>query len=171
MQEANIKRGIRSPSYPLAKAIMRTNGQVRTDRSGLTAGYTFRSKPQLDRTMADLQSNVYIPVVRHGSQSVDPTSQAFVTGKYHREKGQFRYWLWEVLHRLQDFGSRFAFGVTPVTTLISIPARLPQSRGCWNDNESWWVVVASPGRRYIPRPCGAIFLRTNRRHLGRLGIC
>jgi hypothetical protein len=38
------------PSYPLAKALQRTNAQVRHDRGGVTAGYYFHSQSQLART-------------------------------------------------------------------------------------------------------------------------
>ena len=154
VQQANRNWKIRSPSYPLHKAIMRTNAQVRHDRGGLTAGFYFRSKNQLDRNMAELQSSAYIPAARHAAErqdSKDAPEQPPVIGEYQKEqeydhgkssgKAPFRYRLWEVLHRLQGFESRFAFKVTLVTTLLSIPAWLPQSRGWWNDNESWWTVV------------------------------
>ena len=155
MQQANRNWRIRAPSYPLHKAIMRTNAQVRHDRGGLTAGFYFRSKNQLDRNMAELQSSAYIPAARHEVErqgSKDAPEQSAVLGEYQKEqeydhgkdsgKAPFRYRLWEVLHRLQGLESRFAFKVTLVTTLLSIPAWLPQSRGWWNENESWWTVVA-----------------------------
>ena len=154
MQQANRKWRIRAPSYPLHKAIMRTNAQVRHDRGGLTAGFYFRSKNQLDRNMADLQSSAYIPAARHAVEKQDSKNapeQPPVLGEYQKEqefdhgktsgKAPFRYRLWEVLHRLQGFESRFAFKVTLLTTLLAIPAWLPQSRGWWNENESWWAVV------------------------------
>ena len=154
MQQAKTKWRVRAPSYPFHKAIMRTNAQVRHDRGGLTAGYYFRTKKQLDRTMAELQSSAYIPAARHaagGPSSEDAPEQLPVLGEYQKEqeynhgknsgKAPFRYRAWEVLHRLQGFESRFALKVTLVTTLLSIPAWLPQSRGWWNDNEIWWTVV------------------------------
>ena len=154
MQQAKRKCKIRAPSYPLNKAFMRTNAQVRHDRGGLTAGHYFRTKEQLDRTMAELQSSAYIPAARHaarGDASEDAVEPPPVLGEYQKEqefdhgkdsgKAPFRYRMWEVLHRLQGFESRFALKVTLVTTLLSVPAWLPQSRGWWNDNESWWAVV------------------------------
>ena len=154
MYQKNSGWRIRTPSHPFAKAIMRTNAQVRHDRGGLTAGYYFRGKRQLDRTMADLQSVAYIPAARHQIIVSDPSKQPSAAGTYQVEKpeisgersdgskkAKFRYRLWQVLHRLQGFESRFAFKVSLVTTLISIPAWLPQSRGWWNNNESWWAVV------------------------------
>lgn len=155
MQLAKRKWRIRAPSYPINKAIMRTNAQVRHDRGGLTAGFYFRSKRQLDRTMAELQSSAYIPAARHaaaGQALKDaPAEQPPLIGEYQKEKeydhgkssskAPIRYRAWEVLHRLQGFESRFAFKVTLVTTLLSVPAWLQQSRGWWNDYESWWAVV------------------------------
>lgn len=147
---------INLPSYPWSKSLLRTNAQVRHDRGGLTAGPYFRSKRQLDRTMADLRSKAYIPRVR--TQAVEEASnkaetQMSVIRKYEEEKEialedrrvpdkvSFRYKLWKLMHRLQGFESRFALKVTAVTALISIPAWLPQSSDWWNSNESWWAVV------------------------------
>ena len=154
IQQAKRKWRIRAPSYPISKAFMRTNAQVRHDRGGLTAGLYFRTKEQLDRTMAELQSSAYIPAARHAAReddSEDAQEPPPVLGGYQKEqefdhgkdsgKAPFRYRMWEVLHRLQGFESRFALKVTLVTTLLSVPAWLPQSRGWWNDNESWWAVV------------------------------
>lgn len=147
---------INLPSYPWSKSLLRTNAQVRHDRGGLTAGIYFRSKRQLDRTMADLRSKAYIPRIR--TQAVESASnnaekQKSVIRKYEEEKEialedrkvsdrvRFRYELWKLMHRLQGFESRFALKVTAVTALISIPAWLPQSSDWWNSNESWWAVV------------------------------
>lgn len=154
MQQAKRKWRIHAPSYPFTKALMRTNAQVRHDRGGLTAGFYFRSKRQLDRTMAELQSSAYIPAARHAKGQAakhTPAEQPPVIGALQKEqeydygrssnKAPFRYRVWEIVHDLQGFESRFAFKVTLVTTLLSVPAWLPQSRGWWNDNEIWWAVV------------------------------
>lgn len=143
---------LRRPSYPWRKAIMRTNPQVRHDRGGLTAGFYFRSKNQLDRVMADLHSTAYVPAKRQevavglasrssGIEKEDEREDSAIGNARENSKTTFRYRLWAALHRLQGFESRFAFKVTLVTTLISIPAWLPQSREWWNANESWWAVV------------------------------
>ncbi len=153
MQENDKGWRITAPSYPFKKASMRTNPQVRHDRGGLTAGFYFRSQRQLDRSMADLRSTAYVPAARHEHAGDDP-DQIAVLGEYQQEqemnfgkkpnisrRAKFRYQLWEALHRLQGFESRFAFKVTLVTTLVSIPAWLPQTKVRWNNNESWWAVV------------------------------
>ena len=154
MQQDDSRWQIRAPSHPFTKAVMRTNAQVRHDRGGLTAGFYFRGKKQLDRTMADLQSVVYVPAARQSHRGDDLSKQAPAIGEYQQdqeetsgktsktsERADFRYRLWTLLHRLQGFESRFAFKVALVTTLVSIPAWLPQSRDWWNNNESWWAVV------------------------------
>ena len=138
MEQARRKLRVRAPSYPLHKAFMRTNAPVRHARGGLTAGYYFRSKDQLERAMAQFQSSAYVPAARHAAGG-QPSEDAPVLGEYQKEQeydhgkssgtAPFRYRAWEVLHRLQGFESRFALKVTLVTTLLSIPAWLPQSRG------------------------------------------
>lgn len=154
MQQDDSRWQIRAPSHRFTKAVMRTNAQVRHDRGGLTAGFYFRGKVQLDRTMADLQSVVYVPVARQSHPGDDTSKQVLAIGEYQQdqeetsgktsktsERAHFRYRLWTLLHRLQGFESRFAFKVALVTTLVSVPAWLPQSRDWWNNNESWWAVV------------------------------
>lgn len=140
---------IRAPSYPWDKAIVRSNAQVRHDRGGLTAGFYFRSKNQLEQTMAELQGREYLPAVRnkegepnngdralpqkHGNESED--------WGHGTKRERVRYYLWSNIHRLQGFETRFALKVTAVTALLSIPAWLIQSRDWWNNYESWWTVV------------------------------
>ena len=147
MQSQNQAWRIQAPSYPWYKAINRTNAQVRHDRGGLTAGFYFRTKHQLERSMADLQRTAYVPAVRHETTKGQPQPHMSTIGDDWGETekktaGQrLRYETWSILHRLQGFESRFAFKVSLVTTLLSVPAWLPQSRGWWNTNESWWTVV------------------------------
>ena len=144
MQQDSKGWRIQAPSYPCKKAIMRTNAQVRHDRGGLTAASYFRAKNQLNSTMAELQSRPFVLTVRNQREG-----QGTLHMSDHGEHGTgektanqtFRYKLWEVFHRLQGFESRFAFKVTLVTTLLSIPAWLSQSRAWWIANESWWTVV------------------------------
>jgi hypothetical protein len=146
------------PSYPFAKALNRTNSQVRHDRGGVTAGFYFRSQTQLAKTMKGM-ANVYKPLPRQidSHEKDDPKEEVHRTdtiGKYEEEEDvamssdskaskqkRFRYKLWIVLHRLQGFETRFALKVVITTSLLSIPAWLDQSRGWWNENESWWAVV------------------------------
>ncbi|KAI4120641.1 MAG: hypothetical protein LQ338_006865 [Usnochroma carphineum] len=153
MQERRLDWTLRLPSYPLLKQLYRTNAQVRHDRGGLTAGFYFRTKAQLDRTMADLQSRPFVPANRNNS--LVGTGVRDQTGpKIRQEKAAtsvprvvqsdqttFRYKVWVLLHRMQGFESRFALKVVLVTTLLSVPAWLEQSRDWWNTNQIWWTVV------------------------------
>ena len=157
MWEENHRLRVRLPSYPLPKALLRCNAQVRHDRGGLTAGFYFQSKNQLERTMRELQSSIYVPTLRTPSVGNNPdasTSQMPIIGQYEQEKKlamgedagvsgrvKFRFGLWKFLHNLQGFESRFAFKVTLITALISVPAWLVESQGWWNAYESWWTVV------------------------------
>jgi len=52
------------PSYPFAKALQRTNAQVRHDRGGVTAGYYFHSQSQLARTSMLIHSS-FFPLVHY----------------------------------------------------------------------------------------------------------
>ncbi len=56
-------------------------------------------------------------------------------------KHTFRYRLWRLLHRFQGFEAKFALKTTMITSLLSVPAWLPQSQGWWNRYEVWWTVV------------------------------
>ncbi|KAE8440896.1 hypothetical protein EG329_006342 [Mollisiaceae sp. DMI_Dod_QoI] len=139
------------PSYPFAKALQRTNSQVRHDRGGVTAGYYFRSQTQLARTMRGM-ANIYKPLPRHqdphakeNDDSIGILARSDTIGKYEEEediamdrnsqatrKQRLRYKLWVVLHRLQGFETRFALKVAITTSLLSVPAWLHQSRDWWN---------------------------------------
>jgi hypothetical protein len=148
------------PSYPLEKALQRTNAQVRHDRGGVTAGYYFNSQAKLARMMKGM-ANIYRPLPREpekSDNSNDPIAgitRAETLGKYEEEEQlgtnrnmeasrekRLRYRMWMILHRLQGFETRFALKVAIVTGLLSIPAWLTQSNTWWNENESWWAVVS-----------------------------
>ncbi|KAL8854552.1 MAG: hypothetical protein Q9221_000587 [Calogaya cf. arnoldii] len=149
MQQRRRRWNLQLPSYPLHKQLNRTNAQVRHDRGGLTAGFYFRTKRQLERTMGDLQSRPFVPSARQDDiLSLNNKSATSVPPKATRsfskstsEQKKIRYKLWELLHRMQGFESRFAIKVVLVTTLLSVPAWLEQSQEWWNDSELWWTVV------------------------------
>ncbi|KAL8859463.1 MAG: hypothetical protein Q9178_004141 [Gyalolechia marmorata] len=152
MQQRRRSWTLQLPSYPLHKQFNRTNAQVRHDRGGLTAGFYFRAKMQLEQTMGNLQSRSFVPFRR--PDNVPSPSQSGASASVVQEKSTdltrhlamsgrrtVRYKVWEFLHRMQGFESRFAFKVVLVTTLLSVPAWLEQSRGWWNDFGVWWTVV------------------------------
>ncbi|TGO66462.1 hypothetical protein BOTNAR_0060g00020 [Botryotinia narcissicola] len=158
MQQRRPGWRIYLPSYPFGKALQRTNGQVRHDRGGVTAGFFFRSQRELAKTMKGM-ANVYKPAPRkerateeeENYHDLEPTD---TRGAYAEEEEiamdknsqasrqkRLRYKTWKVLHRLQGFETRFAFKVAIVTSLLSVPAWLSQSRSWWNKYESWWAVI------------------------------
>lgn len=156
MQQHNPGWRLYLPSYPWRKAMKRTNAAVRHDRGGVTAGFFFHSQGRLEKVMKGM-SNDYVPLPRskhHTGNKSDPTpglSRSDTLGKYQEEEEnstapiqqKLRHKVWRVLHRLQGFESRFAFKAILVTSLLAVPAWLPQSRSWWSLHESWWAVVMS----------------------------
>ena len=157
MQGKKLQYKIYRPSYPFHKSLLRSNAQVRHDRGSITAGYYFHSKDQLQKAMSDLQSRTYdsyrgqdasdqMPVAAEmrcssSSKSKDEDKTSLKEHERATKQARLRYHAWEILHRLQRFESRYAFKITLITTLLSIPAWLPSSRDWWNDNECWWTIA------------------------------
>lgn len=153
MQDRGRDWTLQLPSYPLSKQFNRSNAQVRHDRGGLTAGFYFRTKAQLERTMGDLQGRPFVPISRKDALG-GAAPKSSVAGEHEQAKRrdsksqptepetpEVRYQIWEILHRMQGFESRFALKVVLATTLLSVPAWLEQSRGWWNTYDIWWTVV------------------------------
>lgn len=155
MEGTNAGVHLNLPSYPFIKSLNRTNAQVRHDRGGLTVGFYFRTKRQLERSMRDLQSRIYVPLPEQRFDGVntrefqlDPEDRCKDEQVYLESRASpatrrqtRRYKTWSFLRQLQGFETRFALKVTIVTTLLSIPAWLSQSRTWWNTNEAWFGVV------------------------------
>ena len=157
MQGKKLQYKIYRPSYPFHKSLLRSNAQVRHDRGGITAGYYFHSKDQLEKAMSDLQSRTYDsqlgqdasdqmpgPAEIRSSSTSQSKDEDENNSKGHEQvtkQARLRYQVWEILHRLQRFESRYAFKVTLITTLLSIPAWLPSSSDWWNNNECWWTIA------------------------------
>lgn len=139
---ASQKKRLFLPSYPWKRAIYRTNPQVAHDRGGINAGYYFRVKQDIQDIMDRIHARAY---------SLDPekaggdiaarniTSEGPMTA----EQTTFRYKTWKVLHRIQQFESRFAVKVVIVMGALSIPAWVPQSRKWWVDYEAWWAPLSA----------------------------
>ncbi|KAL3420728.1 hypothetical protein PVAG01_07173 [Phlyctema vagabunda] len=159
MQQKRRTAQLYLPSYPFHKAMQRTNAQVRHDRGGVAAGFYFRSKSALAKTMKGM-ANIYKPLPRqshdphNGGEEEAEVLKTDTRGKYEEEeddaldrnknpskKKRLRYRAWLVLHRLQGFETRFALKVGIATSVLSIPAWLPESRSWWTQYESWWAVV------------------------------
>ena len=144
---------IHLPSYPILQALNRSNAQVRHDRGGMGAGFYFQNKWELQRTMNDLQSRPYVPLRQRSldrgkmtghlddMNRIDEKHDPNDTGDMLTDNQTFRYRIWQVLHYLQGFEGRFALKMVIATTSMSVPAWLPQSRGWFISDESWWAVV------------------------------
>ena len=158
MQNSAHSWRIHLPSYPFVKSLSRSNAQVRHDRGGLTAGFYFKNKEQLDKLMKGLQSRAFVPTktqIPDDPLHSYPLSRASpLAGKEGDETeyadvdepktkvAKLRYQLWVIMHRLQRFESRFMVKIALLIALFSIPAWLPQSQMWWDDNESWWTVAS-----------------------------
>lgn len=135
------------PCYPFSKALQRTNQQVRHDRGGATAGFFFWTQKQLTRQLQQMQKSTYRPMSRYNTgavrldqqNSLDEHEVAIEAVSENQTK--LRYKIWLVLHGLQGFEMRFSLKVVIATSLLAVPAWLQQSRGWFNEYESWWAVI------------------------------
>jgi hypothetical protein len=129
------------PSYPLSKAIYRTNPQVVHDRGGIGAGYYFRIMDEISTLMGEIHARPYEPdsIAPHGIEK-GLRSIGIGTAEH---SGTLRYRVWKVFHRLQQFETRFAVKVILVCGALSVPAWLKQSKDWYSDQDPWWAVVAA----------------------------
>ncbi|KAG5943661.1 hypothetical protein E4U60_006543 [Claviceps pazoutovae] len=142
------------PSYPIWKAVHRANAQVRHDCGGLTARYyekTFADIAQLFDKIKSAESKATSEAVE-GSQRGDSRLQKTSSARKDKKtdglppistQRKLRYKIWKILYYLQGFESKFAFKVCLVTSLLSVPSYLHQSRAWWDEYEVWWAVVMS----------------------------
>lgn len=138
------KRKFYLPSYPLYKSLYRASPQVRHDRGGVTAGYYFKSKQNIEDAMKKYHARPFDPSpdILCSEETEKERHGRFIVAGGTAEPETFRYRAWKFIHRLQQFESRFAFKVVLVTTLLSIPA-WTDSRSWYIENEVWWSVVAA----------------------------
>ncbi|KAI1403924.1 hypothetical protein F4819DRAFT_495116 [Hypoxylon fuscum] len=139
------------PGYPFWKAIHRSNAQVRHDRGGVTAGSYFKSFSDIAVIIQKIKSRDFQPLPRKGDESTDKdkdhdTSYATMTADeleddWSVKKNHVRHEIWGFLHRLQGFETRFGLKTAAITSLLSIPAWLPQNHFWWDGYEVWWGVV------------------------------
>ncbi|KAI0378915.1 hypothetical protein F5Y04DRAFT_136777 [Hypomontagnella monticulosa] len=136
------------PSYPFWKAMHRTNTQVRHDRGGVTAGSYFKSFSDIAVIIQKIKSRDFQPLPRDEDQAGKDqhTSYATMTAdepedEWSVKKNHARHKIWGFLHRLQGFETRFGLKTAAITSLLSIPAWLPQSNVWWDEYEVWWAVV------------------------------
>ncbi|KAI0453761.1 hypothetical protein F5B21DRAFT_478473 [Xylaria acuta] len=136
------------PSYPIWKAIHRTNAQVRHDRGGVTAGSYFRSLSDIAKMIKKIKSLEFRPVSQkeastgecHDTSVASTTADDLSNDSSSRET-RLRYRVWILLHRLQGFETRFGLKAALVTSLLALPAYLAKSHSWWDRYEGWWGVV------------------------------
>lgn len=139
------------PSYPLRKALHRSNAQVRHDRGGAAATSYDMTFIGIVRLLDKLKSREHHPLNQNdpGDEGMGlraevshATMDAKVDG-FSPPKETFRHKLWHTLHRLQGFESRYAFKVCLVTTLLSVPGYMEVNSSWWDKYEVWWAVTMS----------------------------
>ncbi|KAI1434257.1 hypothetical protein GGR50DRAFT_663700 [Xylaria sp. CBS 124048] len=138
------------PSYPLRKAIHRTNAQVRHDRGGVTAGSYFRNLSDVTKIIQTIGSRDFRPVSQRGVDGSNATASEKTTAgdfgnrpSYGNLYRRCLYKIWTGLHRMQGFETRFGLKTALVTFLLSLPAYFLQSRSWWDRHQAWWAVVMS----------------------------
>lgn len=150
MQESCGRPRLYLPSYPFWKAIHRTNAQVRHDRGGVTAGSYHVTFAEIANLLDKIKSKEHKPMPRGDDEDEDfglkvqgshATMDAEADIAMTPQRNRLRYRIWRVLYRLQGFESRYAFKVCLVTTMLSVPGYLDQSKGWWNEYELWWAVA------------------------------
>ncbi|KAL7276352.1 Zinc finger protein [Rhizina undulata] len=139
------RKRIYLPSYPWPKSLYRLNPQVRHDRGGLSAGYYFRSKQDIDEVMGKVHARAYVPApdVLVSEEQREMEKRGQLPELQEIEKETLGYKIWKVLHRLQQFESRFALKVVLLTFMLSIPGWLGRDYKWYTRNESWWAVIAA----------------------------
>ena len=142
------------PSYPFFKAIYRTNAQIRHDRGGVVAGSYQITFGAIARLLDKITSRTYRPTPHmniHGHEQdlgLKP-ARSNATGTRSESDAKpkkttvIRYQVWRALHRLQGFESKYAFKACLVTSLLSVPSYLDQSKWWWDRYEGWWAVAMS----------------------------
>ncbi|KAG6001899.1 hypothetical protein E4U43_001220 [Claviceps pusilla] len=152
IQETSDWPRVHLPSYPLFKAVHRTNAQVRHDRGGLTAGYYEKTFADIAQLFDKIKSLEYKPgsetqgITQPGDSALKKTSSVptdRAEAPHISKQRKLRYKIWRILYHLQGFESKYTFKVCLVTSLLSIPAYLYQSHTWWNEYEAWWAVAMS----------------------------
>jgi hypothetical protein len=140
------------PSYPFFKAIYRTNAQIRHDRGGVVAGSYQITFGAIARLLDKIKSRAYKPtpqmnIHRHEEDLGLKPAKSNATGNRSESDAKpkkttvIRYQMWRVLHRLQGFESKYALKACLVTSLLSVPSYLEQSKWWWDRYEGWWAVA------------------------------
>ncbi|KAJ2964935.1 hypothetical protein NQ176_g10756 [Zarea fungicola] len=140
------------PSYAFSKAIYRTNAQIRHDRGGVVAGSYHVTFADIAQLLDKIKSRRHRPSGRWNGDAGDTQLHSkrsnlgrtvTVTEEGKEKITKLRYQIWQGLYKLQGFESKYAFKACLVTSLLSVPSYLDQSKWWWNRYEVWWAVAMS----------------------------
>ncbi|OAA63859.1 Brefeldin A-sensitivity protein 4 [Cordyceps fumosorosea ARSEF 2679] len=161
MQTAPQWPRLQLPSYPLPKAIYRTNAQIRHDRGGVVAGSYDATFGDIARLLDTIKSRAHEPAGRTSTsagaddtQLRPETSNASGTGRPTNSsdakpsggggsKTKVRYQIWRGLYRLQGPESKYALKACLVISLLAVPSYLDSSKRWWDRYDAWWAVAMS----------------------------
>lgn len=150
MQRTSDWPRIYLPSYPLRKAIHRTNAQVWHDRGSVAAGSYQITFAEIAHLLDKITSREHKPMPREdneaeefdvGAQDSYATVDTSADGNATPKRKRLRYKIWRIFYHLQGFDSKYAFKVCIVTALLSVPGYL--NLGWWDEYEAWWAVTMS----------------------------
>ncbi|KAL7946093.1 hypothetical protein V8C42DRAFT_322450 [Trichoderma barbatum] len=139
------------PSYPLHKAIHCVNRQVTHDRGGATAGSYHVTFIEIARALETIKSREYKPLEKYEDYISETELHAELTHltdpgappDMGTKKNSLGYRIWQVMHLLQGYESRYALKALLVTSLLSIPSYLSWDKAWWDEYEAWWAVAMS----------------------------
>lgn len=134
---------IYQPSYPISKAVYRTNAQIRHDRGGAAAGSYQVTFNEIEQVLDKIKAKEHNPRSRHDEslKLIQSRNSNATVDTQSKNKTSARYRFWKILHRLQGFESKYAFKACMVTSLLSVPSYLDQSKDWWDKYQAWWAVV------------------------------
>ncbi|CAG7564857.1 unnamed protein product [Fusarium equiseti] len=137
MQSHSSRIRLNLPTYPPAKALYRTNAQVRHDRGGVTAGM-YKS------TFKEIRKLITLTNLHEGDQHDTNFRSLLEWNNYDNVfdipgKKKLRYRIYMVLHRLQDIESKYALKVALLTSVLALPGWLDTETKWWNTYEAWWA--------------------------------
>ncbi|KAH0526590.1 hypothetical protein TsFJ059_009891 [Trichoderma semiorbis] len=139
------------PSYPLHKTVHCVNPQVTHDRGGATAGSYHVTFLQIAHALESIKCREYKPLEKYEDDISETELHAELTHltdpgappDLGTKKNSLSYKIWQVLHLLQGYESRYAFKTVVVTSLLAIPSYLSWDKVWWDEYEAWWAVTMS----------------------------
>lgn len=140
---SNLTR-INLPTYPLWKAVYRTNAQVRHDRGGVTAGMYHSTFSEIGKLFDTVKAGEKLDngqdTTSEAKDKSIPAMEPSIRGQPASRRDKLGYRIWLVLHRLQGFESRYAFKVAILTSVLALPAWISGASQWWHRYEAWWAV-------------------------------